>query len=146
MSSRFVRIDGVDGFFQEMNNKLEEFPELIIDNLQYIGEAAVSYARNSHELDWIDRSGNLRSSIGYKVLRDGKPVREYTPRQVKEGSEGIVNAQKLLEELAQKYPKGCVLIICAGMNYASYVENIHGKDVLTGAKALVKELIQTLLK
>ena len=50
-----------------------------------------------------------------------------------------------LDKLAAEFPYGVVLIVCAGMNYAAYVEAIHHKDVLSSAQMRAEQLIQELL-
>ena len=122
--------------------KSEKVRKMIITQLCYIGEQAITYARNNHPGNWGDRTGHLRSSIGYMVLEDGKSIFESAQYQTQEGETA---KRKLLTKLKGEYPQGLVLIVCAGMNYAYYVEAIYNKDVLTGANLLAKQLAQQLL-
>lgn len=148
----------------------------IINQLGAIGEECVKYAREDHERNWGDVTGNLRSSIGYVVLWDGEPViggaplprsvapgtREVTRHRKKkdgtvveyiahvkiggDGKAGADRSKQLLEELRSKYPSGGTLILVAGMNYASFVESVHGKDVLTGASLIAEEKVERFIK
>ena len=125
----------------------EEAAEFIIFRFQQIGEECVRIARDSG--DYHDISGNLRSSIDYVILRDGVPVVKGESKQYKgssgNGEAGIPAAEALLAKLQAEFPWGIVLIVCAGMNYAAYVENIHHKDVLTSAELKAESLLKKLL-
>ena len=52
--------------------KMKDIVELLIKQLSYIGEECIRIARESGSYN--DITGNLRSSIGYVILYDGKPV------------------------------------------------------------------------
>lgn len=120
---------------------------LICDHLvqvfSYVGEACVTEARTNGA--YRDITGNLRSSVGYIVMEGGKAVVDGRKEIVKEGREGAEQAERLLRRLGKEFPQGIVLIVCAGMNYASYVENIHGKNVLASANIRAEELVPKLL-
>jgi len=78
-----------------------------------------------------DRTGNLRSSIGYVLYHNGKEIsRQF--EIVKDGGDGIRKGSALAREVASEYGKGFVAVVVAGMNYAAYVE-AKGKDVITGS-------------
>lgn len=150
MAQGFIKINGIDEFITELKDSLLQSEDLAIEQLAYIGERAVKIARTKGS--YTDRTGNLRSSIGYMILMDGQPVvvgdpRTYPgdPRYQNVPKVGADNAQKLLRELSAKYPKGLSLIVCAGMEYASDVELRHGKDVLTSAELLAEQLVQKLI-
>lgn len=150
MSKGFVKVDGIDALFADIRKKLADAPQLIIKNLAFIGEEAVKYARLNHPDNWKDQTGNLRSSIGYVVLHDGHPVTPYNTEQKAgpkgDGHEGVTLATETLQKIASEFPKGYTLIVVAGMNYASYVEDIHNRDVLTGARLKAQELVHKLLE
>lgn len=122
--------------------------EVIKQRLCWIGEQAVTIARETGSYN--DITGNLRSSIGYILLKDGRRIEgggfEHTAAKKGDGSEGIEQGKALIDTLRAEYPYGYVLIVCAGMEYASYVENIHGKDVLTSAKMKAETLAQNFMK
>lgn len=152
--------------------KMSVLAKHIIEQLSYIGEVCVKTAREKGTYN--DITGNLRSSIGYVVLYDGKPVKtggfqqvrgrgekmslvKYKTKSGKEveywakgasgdGSKGVQTGQELLQKMQAKFPWGIVLIVCAGMNYAAYVEAIHHKDVLTSAEPLVDELLNGIIE
>ena len=132
-----------------VGRKVRDIVNFLVFRFQQIGEECVKIAREPHANDYNDITGNLRSSIGYVILVDGKPVVNGETKQIsgKEGSgaEGVQAGQELLARLQGNYPKGVVLIVCAGMRYAAYVENIHHKDVLTAAELVAESLVKKLL-
>ena len=124
--------------------------EELIDDLDRIGLECVNLAREKG--DYTDRTGNLRSSIASAVIVDGKIVRS----NVFQG-EGGAKAHQFIQELAQEYNEGIVLLIVAGMNYAAYVEFGHAYktkdgvretrpyDVIASAEDRAEELVDKLL-
>lgn len=137
----------IDKISADMNAEIGNLVNGIVETLSYIGERAVTIAREQG--NYMNRTGNLRSSIGYIVLQDGEPVRQsgdYIVSGVEgAGDEGAQKARELLARLQSEFPQGIVLIVCAGMNYASYVEDIHGKDVLTSAQLDTEETAERML-
>lgn len=159
--------------YQSLKIKRKELIAHLIKQLSFIGEACVKMARESG--DYNDITGNLRSSIGYVILVDGevkvggdfvatavapgyrkvKRTRKLKDGTVKEyvanvkvggnGADGVKQGQALLKRLQAKFPWGVVLIVCAGMEYAAYVENVRGKNVLASAELEAKKLLKELL-
>lgn len=127
--------------------KSQALNEHIISQFTYIGEECVRIARESGSYN--DITGNLRSSIGYVILQDGKPVVNGASKQYSgakgNGEAGPAAAVALLTQLQAKFPWGIVLIVCAGMNYAAYVENVRHKDVLTTSELKAESLLKQLL-
>lgn len=111
----------------------------MINMLAYIGNEVVTTARTSHK--YKDQTGNLTSSIGYCVLRNGKSISESVFDVVSNGQEGSDKGRNFLAELADKYNDGIALIVVAGMEYAVYV-NAKGLDVLDSAELQAKEMIK----
>lgn len=137
--------------FRKLNAKLSakrsEITDFIIFRFEQIGEEAVKIARDNGS--YHDVTGNLRSSIGYVILNDGKIVKQGAPKTFAgssgDGAKGAAEGQALLNRLKAKFPWGIVLIICAGMEYAAFVENVKHKDVLTSAEHLAESLMKKLL-
>lgn len=125
-------INGLKSLFngRQLQNVFEQFQKGVddkaIQTLQYLGEQFVNNARLSG--NYTDRTGNLRSSIGYIILNDGVIVDKNFEGKAKGKSE----AQAVADEVALQYPNGYVLIGVAGMNYAAYVE-AKGFDVITSS-------------
>lgn len=167
MGKKFMSVKLGD-FHKQLGQATARMEKALLMQLSYIGETAVKYARQKHENDWTDRTGNLRSSIGYAIYKDGDKIsgsnfpvvkpRRTKPKQSKKkakknvktsvsgGQKGASEGWRLLNKLSAEHPKGYVLYVVAGMEYASLVENLNGKDVLTGARLKAEELAERLLK
>jgi len=123
--------------------QLERQEKAIINALDYVGIECINKARDGGA--YHDVTGNLRSSIGYIIVNEGVIVSESSFEQIKEGSAGVTEGRAFIQELVAKFPHGIVLIVVAGMKYASYVEAMN-KDVLTSAELLAKKRVPALLK
>lgn len=130
-----------------ISTRIEHFINLkfykMIEVLSYVGESFVNEARQKRpeEGSFHDRTGNLRSSIGYIVAFDGQIA-----NQDYEGtSEGQANARKVLNEVLQDNRSGLVLIVCAGMEYGAAVE-AKGYDVISGSIPNAEKLLSYLKK
>ena len=109
----------IDQFIEEQDAKT-------ILRLKFIGETFINDAKRRG--NYTDRTGNLRSSIGYIILKDGKPISNMFSGK----PQGVARGKQFAEELRQEYPEGFVLIGVAGMNYAAYVE-AKNYDVISGS-------------
>ena len=100
---------------------------------------------SSTPCSYTDQTGNLRSSIGYVVVKDGIIVENGKSQKYLEGTLGEGEGVKFARQLAADAPrKGIVLIVSAGMNYAAYVE-ARGYNVLTSAELLADSLVPQIL-
>lgn len=119
----------------------------IIDRLCYIGSLCINEAREHG--DYNNPTGNLRSSIGFCVLKRGRVVKQMFADSLNDGRpvsrEGISESKDSLSRLAREYASEeyCV-IIAAGMSYAVYVE-ARGKNVLTSAELLAGRVVGQML-
>lgn len=104
----------------------EEIDQEIIRAMSYAGEKFVKDAREMTKSQggFGDVTGNLRSSIGYFILKDGEIIK----KDFTGSGEGEKNAMTELLFLSNK--EGFQMIGIAGMNYASYVES-KGYNVIT---------------
>ena len=100
--------------------------QAIITRLSYVGEQFVRDARSVNS--YKDQTGNLRSSIGFVIVKNGEQILQSFPG----GGEGAGVGEKEAIEAAEKFPTGIVLIVVAGMGYAAAVES-KGFDVITGS-------------
>lgn len=113
---------------------------LTIRALSYLGEMCVIEAKNRpQEASWFDQSGNLRSSIGYVIVHNGKIIRYSDFNQVKQGTDGVKEGKELAKELAKQFTTGYALIVVAGMNYAELVEAMENKNVLASAELFARQ-------
>lgn len=134
-------MDEIDRMIEEEIRKSERD---IIKKLSYIGESAISEARENG--DYMDQTGNLRSSVGYVILNNGKTVLENIQRSDRgtDRSTGVQVAKNFIQEISEKYKNDFVLIVVAGMDYAVYVEAL-GRNVLSSSKLLAESLAKQLL-
>ena len=133
---------------RDIRAKLERFLKEVaimqIEALKELGEMCVTHARGlPPEVGFHDQSGNLRSSIGYMVFKDGVPVHESFD-QVIGGIEGVKRGQDLAKKTGAEHNQGLVLVVTAGMNYALYVES-KGRDVIASAKMLARRELPRML-
>ena len=117
--------------------------DAIIYNLSYAGDKCLAAARTSS--GYTDQTGNLRSSIGFRLLKDGKLIKESSFEVVKKGDEGAKEGLAKVEKIAANFPRGIVLVFVAGMDYAGYVADT-GRDVLDSAALLADKLVPKLLE
>ena len=110
-----------------ITGRVEAIKKAIVYNLCAVGEQVLNAARLTNS--YKDQTGNLRSSIGYIVAVDGEIVQMSSFDTVKEGREGSRGGKEYAMQLVRDFPHGIVLIVVAGMNYASYV-SAKGYDVL----------------
>lgn len=121
--------------------------EEMVNGLSYLGEQCVVKIKGrSQEESWFDRTGNLRTSIGYAVADHGRSVIESAFEQVKNGTKGAQEGKALLNELTKLYSDTYALIVVAGMNYAERVEAIESKDVLASTELWAKNKLDTHIK
>lgn len=108
----------------------------------YAGEVAVKTGRSNNKPahpsapkgDYKDRTANLRNSVGYVVMKDGRI----------EMQAGDTKAIELAAGAARRLKGRYRLVVVASRNYASHVAN-RGYDVLFSAEAeALKELHRTL--
>lgn len=131
----------------QVKNALDAYLDRIvfalIETLKYTGENFVTNARNSGS--YSDRTGNLRSSVGYMIMHNGKIIHKafgQTGGTTEGASEGEQYAMKVAEAFKGKR---IVFIGVAGMEYAAAVES-KGFDVISGsATGAVRDLKQQLL-
>ena len=134
----------IDAFFAKKALAAER---VLLSLLTEIGLRCLKEARNNGS--YIDQTGNLRSSIGFCVLKRGNIAKQMFANDLNDGkpasSEGIAESKSALSSLIPKYTSSeYCLIIVAGMNYAVYVES-RGKDVLSSAELLAERLVPQLL-
>jgi hypothetical protein len=125
----------------DIAKRIDEFAEARINEsiqvLQYVGENFVNRARRSGT--YTDRTGNLRASIGYVIIYNGK-IQNLNVTGKGDGSE---QANKFAKEITSKFNEGLVLVVFAGMEYAAAVESL-GYDVISGSQPMAAELLREL--
>lgn len=129
---------------RKLFDKLGERAEFVImDLLQRTGEEFVKIARL--EGNYIDHTGNLRSSIGYVIVKDGSIAGRNFQVSEQAGTDkqtGKREGEQLAMDLVRTFTKGYVMIGVAGMKYAVIVEAMENKDVLTRAADKADDFIK----
>lgn len=128
-----------------------------VDVFIQAGEEFVNQSRQSGE--YTDRTGNLRSSIGYIVVHNGEIVTENF-QQASQGTDketGIADGRRYAESLIDSGYMGIALICVAGMNYAAALESgnrktvngryytVSPRDVISGTALKMNDRITQLL-
>ncbi len=130
-------------YLQEQIRRREK---VILNAYARVGEACIKEARERGS--YTDQTGNLRSSIGYVVLKNGTIFNsggfDANFNSGTEGEEGAEQGESFISELIDKYRKGIVLIVVAGMEYAAYVEAMN-YNVLTSAELLARRMVPQIL-
>ena len=134
----------IPGFSQEnVNRKVDRFvlsiEQRIIWTLAMVGEQFVNDARNTQT--YQDQTGNLRSSIGYIIAKDGMIIQE----NIEGRAEGRAQAKEVANEVLRENTSGFVLIGVAGMSYAAAVES-KGYSVITSSIPAAKALLKAKIK
>ena len=143
-----------------IDKQVAKYEKLLLNNLHYVGEQCVKAAQKlpspqflnrsrqeipPHQPHYIDWTGNLRSSIGYVIVRGGNIVTQSGFKSTKGGDEGAAEGKAYAEQLAAKFPHGIALVVVAGMNYAAYV-SAKGYDVLDTAELLAEKLVPQMMR
>lgn len=117
---------------------------VLLRTLSFIGEECVKEARKTDS--YKDQTGNLRSSIGYVIVEDGKIITASDFALSDKGTDrktGQSTGLSYAKQLAAKFPSGLTLIVVAGMNYASYV-SAKGYNVLDSSELTAESLTKRL--
>ncbi len=118
----------------------------IVYFLNSVGLQCLAYARENGL--YTDRTGNLRSSVGYVIMNKGNllEVGGFSPSVnnaavEKDGYTGAATGEDYAIEIAEQMSSDSssyVLVFVAGMFYAEYVEK-KGYDVLIGTQIMAEE-------
>lgn len=127
-----IVLTGVQQAVAVLNRSKEMLRTLVIATMQRRGESFVTECRN--ERTYQDRTGNLRSSVGYFIY-EGNSLIESNIGQ----GEGRNEAMNEIRSIAKK--QGVFYLIgVAGMNYASYVE-AKGFNVISNQAIICLDLL-----
>jgi len=114
-----------------LSTRMARINAVILRNMAIIGEESVNKAKTNG--NYKDRTGNLRSSIGYVLVEDGNILKLGDFKKISKGTTGVANGRSFAREIAKKYTSGITIIVLAGMNYSSHVTK-RGYDVLDSAR------------
>lgn len=121
----------VDEYFRKAAEIVEEEAG---NELAAFGAECEERIRNrSAEESWHDVSGNLRSSVGYVVAKEGKVWAMSAFNAVGGGTLGSSKGRAMAGRLAASYTDMFILAVFAAMEYADEVERLDNRDVLASA-------------
>ena len=126
-----------------MRHGAQQVKKRILVLMEVAGTEGMNAARLNGS--YIDQTGNLRSSVGYALVEDGKLVKTGEFNQVKNGGEGSQQGRQLAEQIASEFPKGITVVLLAGMPYASAL-SARGYDVIDSGILTTMRLVPELLK
>lgn len=136
-----LKLQNKKEFTQYLFQQAERMEQALVYNLEALVAELENHAKLSAE--YKDQTSNLKSSIGGVVLQNGKPV---TYKGFTSGTpEGNTTGMNYINSLIPNYPKGFVLLVVAGMDYAAYVEDIHNLNVLKKTELKMAREIPVLL-
>lgn len=126
-----LELTGFDNVRRQLQNG-EHIPDKVVQRrLHYLGLEMTAHARTvtrGHSSGgYDDQTGNLRSSIGFRIYKDGNPIEDGGFESIG-GPDGVDKAKNALDLYNDKIPvNGWTLLVVAGMNYASAVESGNRK-------------------
>lgn len=112
--------------------------------LYYLGVFVAELENHAKEsAEYEDRTSNLKSSIGGAVLKDGKPI---TYKGFEGKPKGTATGKEFLNSVISNYSKGYTIIIVAGMEYASPLENYLDYNVLKKTELKMQRELPDVMK
>lgn len=142
-----IQLNSSFSFEAWSNAAKENAKNAIVSVLTDVGLQCITEARSNG--NYMDHTENLRSSIGFAIVVDGKIVESLFADQIDDGKakspEGIAQSKQTVRNVAATKTSGIYLIVAAGMNYAIYVEG-RGYNVLTSAELLAERVIPQMLE
>lgn len=135
----------LNDLFDKLDKNIGEMLDKAVDAMTLACLNTVAAARQLNT--YTDRTGNLRSSIGYVVYKDGvEASSNFEAHGVSEsGSTGVSEGEQLARDVASKYGNQVVAVLVAGMSYAVYVES-KGFDVISGPWLEFRDLFEQYYK
>ena len=134
---------------KEIDAFLNRVEKVTQNELMQVGLKFVERARlkTKSQGGFDDQTGNLRSSIGFILLKDGQMVYENyeASRRGTDKATGVAAGREYAEKLGQDYKEGWVIITVAGMEYASWVQ-ARGYDVIEGSTLTAEKELREAFK
>lgn len=124
----------------------DELVQLLIEEATEIVGSIKTPVSSGGYRSYQDQTGNLTSSVGFAVVEDGNIIYEYgfdktSATAIVGDEEGKAYAQ----QLAALDTSGLYVVVCAGMNYAKWVE-IRGLGGMTAGEQGLRERVRTRLQ
>lgn len=131
-----------------VQKQLKDIDNLVFQQLVELCDEriAIQRAKVSPE-GYSDQTGQLRSSVGYIICRDGK-VRHENFELAPYGTDKApgLKAGRDLALSQLRISQGWGIVMVAGMEYASWLETNYGRSVLVTATFKLENDIEYILK
>ncbi len=124
--------------------EIEETRFKMVEALKRLAEEVVKHVKDPNRKRWTDQTSNLKSSIGYCILDNGKPLLKPVFKTEDDAKDGEREGRKFMEQVIAENPTGLVFIMVAGMPYAKYVEAMN-LDVFDSAEMLAEKMIPIIM-
>lgn len=132
----------ITAFNRYVDDNIEKLNRAMIRRLKYIAEKCIIEARVNK--GYQDRTGNLKNSVGYVIVKDRIPI-FWSDTSVGDASQEARDARETAIDEKLEDPDiprvGLCLLFVAGMEYAAAVEAL-GYNVLTSAEDLAKQEVK----
>ena len=132
----------------DIESFLDQFTDAVVDSivqaLGKLGTKCVNYARKIPDPEhggngFKDQTGNLRSSIGFKIFVGRNAIVE-NYKVKRKGSEGMEKGRALADSVgAGNSDNQVMLVVTAGMEYAIHLESLYKRDVIASAELLAEQ-------
>ena len=135
------RLKNQKGLEKYLTTQIKRIESVLIRELEVLVAKLENHAKAS--AGYEDQTANLKSSIGGVVLKDGRPI-SFAGFSGK--SEGKSTGLEFINSLISGQGRGYIILVVAGMNYATYVENYYDLNVLKKTELKMKRDYPKLLK
>lgn len=119
-----------------INEALSSLDRVTIRCMMVAGEQGANEARANGE--YLDQTGNLRSSVGCKVAYNGVVVASSAFDKVRNGDKGSRIGNDFAKSIAESIHGKHCLVLVAGMDYAPYLQ-AKGRKVLGDAEEVTSK-------
>lgn len=124
----------------------DELVQLLIEEATEIVGSIKTPVSSGGYRSYHDQTGNLTSSVGFAVVENGNIIYEYGFEQkLATATVGNEEGKVYARQLASIDTSGLYVVVCAGMNYAKWVE-IQGLGGMTAGEQGLRERVRTRLQ
>lgn len=129
MGLNLINKGSLNSYIKGQSNKIEK---ALIYQMEYLVAKLENHAKLS--AGYQDQTANLKSSIGGVVLRNRQPI---SYKGFTGANWGVSKGKEFINELSSEMNNGYVILLVAGMQYATYVEDHHNLNVLKQSELLM---------
>lgn len=125
-----IKLQNKVAVLKEVEQARKRFEAALIYSLEAAITELTNHAKQSAA--YQDQTTNLKSSIGGVLVLNGKPITYKGFAQEKSTADtGVQTGLEYINTLTKNFQMpGYTIILVAGMEYATYVQDYHGYNVL----------------